>query len=345
MRFVMRACAMIALAVIGVGSVRDRAAAISYTGTTYTQNFDSLGNSGTNPLTWANDTTIPGWSLFAALPSPTPITTYRYTTGSETNGSFDSFGAAAATERALGGLGSGGAYFGSPPTNTVAGWIAVSFTNDTGSTIDTATLAFDGEQWRSGGAPVPTVPLPQTMVMEYGFGTAFTDVATWTAPGGNFDWESPVVLQAGILVDGNTLGLVAGRGGALTTLGWAAGSNLWIRWVEKNDTGNDHGLAIDNFSLSTGAGPTVNANFDGEGGVNGNDFLIWQRGLGTGNELSEGDADASGTVDNADLTAWKGQYPVPAVAAVGAVPEPGSIALAGAALAGVLGVARRFSGR
>jgi hypothetical protein len=25
---------------------------------------------------------------------------------------------------------------------------------------------------------------------------------------------------------------------------------LWVRWIERNDVGNDHGLAIDDFSLS-----------------------------------------------------------------------------------------------
>jgi hypothetical protein len=28
------------------------------------------------------------------------------------------------------------------------------------------------------------------------------------------------------------------------------GDTLWIRWVERNDNGNDHGLAIDDFSFS-----------------------------------------------------------------------------------------------
>ena len=43
---------------------------------------------------------------------------------------------------------------------------------------------------------------------------------------------------------------MAGRGGELTT-NWAAGDTLWVRWVEKNDAGNDHGLAIDNLSIQT----------------------------------------------------------------------------------------------
>src|SRR5204863_10142841 len=93
------------------------------------QNFDTLITTGTNQP-WANDTTLTigdstldGWSLFNGVASGTPITTYNSGTGSSNTGNFYSFGAAAATERALGGVASGGAYFGSPATGAVAGWI------------------------------------------------------------------------------------------------------------------------------------------------------------------------------------------------------------------------------
>ena len=41
--------------------------------------------------------------------------------------------------------------------------------------------------------------------------------------------------------------------GVATT--WAAGDTLWLRWVERNDIGNDHGLAIDDLSFSVTAVP------------------------------------------------------------------------------------------
>jgi len=79
------------------------------------------------------------------------------------------------------------------------------------------------------------------------------------------------------------------------------------------------------------------ADFDGDGDVDGSDFLTWQRGLGlTGQTNNDnGDADASGIVDAADLAAWKGQFGA-AVGAAGAVPEP---ATAGLALLGIFGLA------
>ncbi len=36
----------------------------------------------------------------------------------------------------------------------------------------------------------------------------------------------------------------------LTNIVWADGVTLFLRWSDVNDTGNDAGLAVDNFSLS-----------------------------------------------------------------------------------------------
>jgi hypothetical protein len=349
MRLSMRICVTaLALAAVHATSAW---AVVSYTGGTYTQDFDTLITSGTNQA-WANDSTIPGWSLFRQPAPGTAIATINAGTGSSNTGNFYSFGVEgvnALTDRALGGVASGGAYFGSPSSNNTAAWIAVALTNDTASTITSFTATFDGEQWRDGGVAVATtLPSAQTMVVEYGFGATFETVATWTAPGAAFDFTSPIFVVAtntGVALDGNdAANRTAGKGGTVSDVLWEPAATLWIRWTEKNDPSNDHALAIDNFSLSTGAGPGINANFDGVGGVNGNDFLIWQQGLGSGTTLAQGDSDGNGAVDATDLANWKSQFGTSVVAAAAAVPEPGSIALAGAALAGALGVARRRSG-
>ncbi|MGZ3949645.1 MAG: hypothetical protein ACXVKK_16075, partial [Flavisolibacter sp.] len=196
---------------------------------TYVQEFNTLASSGTGNA-WTNNVTLEGWYLFRQ-PSPgTAILTYDASTGTTTAGSFYSYGNT--TDRALGGLGSGGAYFGSPSTGNVAGWIAASFTNNTGGTINDVTISFDGEQWRNGGnSPLAS----QTMVLEYGFGNSFGTVSSWTAPGGNFDWTSPVNTATAGAVDGNGAGKVSNRGGTLTGVNWTTGTTLWIRWVERND--------------------------------------------------------------------------------------------------------------
>ena len=104
--------------------------------------------------------------------------------------------------------------------------MALEIKNTAGSALDGFTLAFNGEQWRNGGNTSA-----QKMVFEYGFGSTFAGVSTWLAPGGLFDWTSPVASGTGAAVDGNAAGRVSGRGGSLS-LSWANDATLWLRWTE-----------------------------------------------------------------------------------------------------------------
>lgn len=86
----------------------------------------------------------------------------------------------------------------------------------------------------------------------------------------------------------------------------------------------------------------LSGDFNGDGDVDGADFLTWQRGLGrmdTGLP-NNGDANADGNVNAADLAVWKtkfGTTPAANIAAT-AIPEPGAIMLA---LLGCAGLLRR----
>jgi hypothetical protein len=71
--------------------------------------------------------------------------------------------------------------------------------------------------------------------------------------------------------------------------------------------------------------------FDGDGDVDGRDFLLWQRG-GSPNALSAG-----------DLALWQAQYGTnPPLSAVRAVPEPASLSVLGLGLVLLAGVRKRF---
>ncbi len=223
-----------------------QALSVTSAGYSYSQDFDSLGMSGTT-LAWTNDSTLPGWSLFISNGNPAP--NYAADNGGSNAGAFRSHGATGSSDRALGGTASGGTYFGSPAAGAIAGWIAAAFTNDSGAALNGFSIGFDGEQWRNGGNASA-----QTMSFEYGFGATFAAVAAWTAPGGNFDFVSPVVGTTAAAIDGNVAGRVGGLGGNIMTA-WSPGETLWLRWIERNDVGNDHGLAIDNLSLSVSAVP------------------------------------------------------------------------------------------
>lgn len=250
-----------------VGWVANTYASLAYSipGSTYTQNFDSLASTGTgNPYTWANDSpsSLLGWNLFRVSSgspySATPVAVDYYETGSGIEnfgqGRYMSFGATNDVDRALGAVGNfnfAGAT--SVSFGNTLGWISANITNNTGGNLPQFTVAFNGEQWRDAGNDPKDGPVNQSMVFEYGFGSSFDSVSTWTAPHGNFDWTSPVTVPGGGAVNGNASGLVAGRGGTINDLTWANGETLWLRWVELNDAGADHGLAIDNFTFSAGS--------------------------------------------------------------------------------------------
>ena len=226
---------------------------ITFTGT-YGQNFDGLASSGTNNA-WSNDGTLPGWHLFRQpAASSVAITSYNADTGAAISGNFLSYGTSGSSDRGLGGLASGGAYFGSPSSGSVAGWFALALSNATAAPITNLAIAFNGEQWRNGGNTTA-----QTMLLEYGYGASFDQVATWTAPGGNFNWASPVATATSAAVDGNNAGRAGNLGGTLNLSAspWAANATLWLRWIENNDVGNDHGLAIDDLTITTAQPPAL----------------------------------------------------------------------------------------
>jgi len=237
---------LIASAALLAAAPAQAAIAVNNANFNYSQTFDTLASTGTTAA-WVNDTTLAGWSLFNK--DKAAITSITVDSGGSNAGAFRSYGATGSADRALGGAASGNAYFGSPASGAVAGWIAVAFTNTSNTAFTGFNIGFNGEQWRDGGA---ATPVAQKMTLEYGFGATFATVSNWTAPGASFDWSSPVFTNktsTGASVDGNAAGKVTGLGGTVTTP-WAANDTLWVRWVEKNDAGNDHGLAIDNVNLT-----------------------------------------------------------------------------------------------
>jgi len=91
------------------------------------------------------------------------------------------------------------------------------------------------------------------------------------------------------------------------------------------------------------APPTVTADFDGSGVVDGNDFTILQRNWNMPGGHTEGDANNDGVVDSLDLDAWESQFGLSASSqsAATAVPEPTTWALALVAMSAVAATRRR----
>ena len=95
---------------------------------------------------------------------------------------------------------------------------------------------------------------------------------------------------------------------------------------------------LDNVTFKNLSLPDV-ADANGDGVVDGGDFMIWQRNLGKGNPTgpTEGDFNFDGAVDAADLDLWKAQNgdgAVPNQGASAPIPEPSSAVLTVTTLVG-----------
>lgn len=220
-------------------------------GAPLTESFDTLASSGSP--SWTDNSTIPGWYAQFGTNATNP-TAYTPSTGSSATGALYSFGSTSAIDRALGSVGSG--------TTTDIFW-AVKLTNNTGATITSLSVSYTGEEWRAGGCtPTPCTPAAQTVDFQYQIASAgvITDANnpnTGWLDHDPLDFTSPQTgTSTATALDGNS---AANRTAFSSTISVTInpGQEVWLRWKDINHANNDHGLAIDNFSVTAnGAGPT-----------------------------------------------------------------------------------------
>jgi hypothetical protein len=134
----------------------------------------------------------------------------------------------------------------------------------------------------------------------------------------------------------------------------ANGGNGWIRLLEFDPDGttvhvktyspflNQWDTSPDNFYDIT-LSPIVPGDYDHDGTVDGDDFLVWQSGVGSSTELVA-DGNDDGVVDANDLTIWKSHFGDgggSTRASNAMVPEPAAVLLAATTTLAVAVVIRR----
>jgi hypothetical protein len=207
---------------------------VSYTGGTYTQNFDSLPWTANGDIvgTWVNDSTLTGWHASG-------FTDFRGSDGNVAGNNTSLFSYSSnGLDKALGSqVGPAGG-----PGPTVVRW-GVQLINNTGVTLTGFTASFAVEQWRDSGNLIP-----ELMLFESRLNATSLDQSYFTERGiayPVFSSSEPTAL------DGN---LAANRVAVSVTVNrnWGAGESLWLRWVDVDDPRPrpDAAIALDDFRFS-----------------------------------------------------------------------------------------------
>ncbi|HTU10511.1 MAG TPA: Calx-beta domain-containing protein [Allosphingosinicella sp.] len=207
------------------------------TGVAYTQNFDTLSNTAGSTT---NDLLINGWAMNETGLGARDNDQYAVDTGGSNTGDTFSYGAAAATDRALGSLQSG----------TLIPTFGAAFTNTSGATITSLLIDYDGEQWRISNTAAAR---DDRLDFQISFDATSLTTGTWTDVN-ELDFTNVIktAASAGALngnLDANNIDITH----TITGLTIANGATFWIRWVDLNAAGADDGLAIDNFSITANA--------------------------------------------------------------------------------------------
>jgi len=253
------------------GQTENRAAApqsaVSFDGTPYTQDFQSISNTSLTPSSIASTSmlevstqsgggSVSGWYIY----SQSGAGRWGRTDGSSNTGSFfgmyDSSG-----NRALGSLGSA----------SFVGYFGLVLQNTSGATISSVKITYDAMMNRNPNTTANAYPFSYRIsnsspitVSSSSDGTFSDSAGSWTADS-NLSFTTPLT---GIGAPNATQAAIspmfriggAAKTGTLSGLNWQAGQYLFIRWKETDETANDATAGVDNFKIEnvvTNTAPTI----------------------------------------------------------------------------------------
>lgn len=192
----------------------------------YNEDFSGMGASGTDFL--------PGWTAINTLGGAT--LSMAVSDGSASTGNIYNVGNTASEERAFGTLADG---------TTIPAFGAV-FTNNSGNTVSKIAIQTKMEQWRESS----DATVNETVAFSYSLNATGLNDGTWT-PVTVLDLKEKLTsATTNLAVNGNLASNYTLLSNIISGINWANGTNLWIKWSDANEAGNNGLYAIDNFSLS-----------------------------------------------------------------------------------------------
>jgi endonuclease I/methionine-rich copper-binding protein CopC len=220
--------------------------AVSFGAGGASQNFDSLVSTGTGDVN-----NLPsGW--YFRETAGTTTTTYQADDGSmNTVGNVYSYGVTGETERGFGSLATNALAGGSGTIGVTAAMVGARITNNSGSTLTALPVSYVGELWHLQQAGVDA--------LAFEFSTDATSLTTgsWQNVAA-LSFATPTVVGTG-KKNGNDAANRVAISGTIGGLSVVNGSDLWVRWIDANVSGNDNALAIDDvvFGVPVDEPPTL----------------------------------------------------------------------------------------
>ena len=222
----------------------------SLTGTNpvYTQNFNTL-----DTISATSSSNLPtGWSIFE---TGTSINVNNQYSGYVNTGNPASTGD---TYSFWSSTNNNDISLGSLAANSISSHYGIKFTNSTGTTITSVSINYKGKQWRLGTSTQHS----DSLLFLYSTIASNVNDNTTTA-----NWISYNSLSLQSIIQLGTIGFLDGNLNANNTtisgtipVSVPNGGSIVLKWVDKNISGNDDALAIDDLSINfttSGSGTAV----------------------------------------------------------------------------------------
>lgn len=194
----------------------------------YSEDFSGMGSTQT--------VFLPGWTAINTVNGAT--LTMAVTNGNTSTGNAYNVGATGDGERAFGTL---------ADASTIPALGAV-FQNNTGSTVSKISIQTRMEQWKESG----NASVNETVLFYYSLNATNLSTGTWTPVTALNLNEKLTSASTNLAVNGNLATNYTNMATLISGLNWANGTNLWIKWVDTNDSGANGLYAIENFVISVG---------------------------------------------------------------------------------------------